>query len=123
MASIASRDLYAGLGLLRLRVFVAVVEQGGHTAAAAHLDMAQPTVSFHVKALEALLGARRLAVQAMTVTLGDLGPLQQDLFASGDTRGRRLQQALDTVTRRYGPGTIQPGSLLGLATYPTTAAV
>jgi LysR family transcriptional regulator, transcriptional activator of the cysJI operon len=69
MASIASRDLFTGLGLLRLRVFVAVVDQGGHTAAAAHLDMAQPTVSFHVKALEDLLGARLLVYRQRRVRL------------------------------------------------------
>jgi DNA-binding transcriptional LysR family regulator len=69
MALIASRDLFTGLGLLRLRVFVAVVDHGGHTAAAAHLDMAQPTVSFHVKALEDLLGARLVLYRQRRVHL------------------------------------------------------
>jgi DNA-binding transcriptional LysR family regulator len=69
MASIASRDLFTGLGLMRLRVFVAVVDHGGHSAAGAHLDMAQPTVSFHVKALEDLLGARLLMYRQRRVRL------------------------------------------------------
>lgn len=42
--------------LHRLRVFRAVVEQGGIDAAAAELGIAQPSVSAHVKALEGLVG-------------------------------------------------------------------
>lgn len=54
-------DLYAGLSLLRLRVFVAVVDHSGLSAAATSLDLGQPTISFHVKALERLLGVPLLA--------------------------------------------------------------
>lgn len=44
--------------LQRLKVFVSVVENQGYTAAADALGMAQPSVSYHVKALEGALGTR-----------------------------------------------------------------
>ena len=72
-------------------------------------------------ALQVLLQGRRLAVLQLTLVAGDLGPLQPDLFAVGDGRMRQLQQALDAVRQRFGAGAIQPGSLLGLATYGTPA--
>ena len=43
--------------LQRLRVFTAVVDQDGYSAAAGHLGMAQPSVSYHVRSLERALGA------------------------------------------------------------------
>lgn len=43
--------------LQRLRVFTTVVDQGGFSAAAEHLRMAQPSVSYHVRSLERALGA------------------------------------------------------------------
>lgn len=43
--------------LRRLSVFKAVYELGGVNAAADHLDIAQPSVSAHIKALETELGA------------------------------------------------------------------
>ena len=51
-------DLYSGVSLQRLQVFVAVADHGGFSAAAAYLDLGQPTISFHIKALERLFGAR-----------------------------------------------------------------
>lgn len=51
----------SGLSLDRLRVFLAVVEHGGFTAAARHLRVSQPTVSFHVRELERAFGARLLS--------------------------------------------------------------
>ena len=69
------------------------------------------------EALQTLLHSRRLAVLELVIVAGDLGPLQQDLFADDAARIRQLQQALDTVRQRFGPGAILPGSLLGLATY------
>jgi DNA-binding transcriptional LysR family regulator len=40
----------------RLNVFKAVVERGGFNAAANHLDIAQPSVGAHIKALESQIG-------------------------------------------------------------------
>jgi DNA-binding transcriptional LysR family regulator len=71
--SIEHADLYAGLSLLRLRVFVAVSDHGGYSAAAAALDLAQPTVSFHIKALERLLGAKLLLYRQRRVHLTAAG--------------------------------------------------
>ncbi|WP_158228205.1 LysR family transcriptional regulator [Pseudonocardia sp. MH-G8] len=48
----------SGPSLQRLKVFVAVCETGGFTAAGRALDMAQSTVSTHVRQLEAEMGAR-----------------------------------------------------------------
>jgi DNA-binding transcriptional LysR family regulator len=62
-------DLYAGLSLQRLQVFVAVADHGGFSSAAEFLDLGQPTVSFHVKALERLLGARLLNYRERRVHL------------------------------------------------------
>jgi hypothetical protein len=53
-------------------------------------------------------------VRAIAVTLGDLGPRQDDLFAAADARPWRLQQALDQLARRYGPQTVLPATLVGL---------
>jgi DNA-binding transcriptional LysR family regulator len=62
-------DLYAGMSLQRLQVFVAVVDHGGFSAAAEYLDLGQPTVSFHVKALERLLGTSLLTYRERRVHL------------------------------------------------------
>jgi DNA-binding transcriptional LysR family regulator len=67
--SIRSGDLYGGLSLLRLQVFVAVADHGGFSAAADYLDIGQSTVSFHIKALERLLGARLLVYRDRQVHL------------------------------------------------------
>ena len=66
-------DLYAGLSLQRLQVFVAVADHGGFSAAADYLDLGQPTVSFHVKALERLLGAKLLVYRQRRVHLTAAG--------------------------------------------------
>jgi DNA-binding transcriptional LysR family regulator len=69
MDSMQSGDLYAGLSLQRLQVFVAVADHGGFSAAAAYLDLGQPTVSFHIKALERLLAAKLLVYRERRVHL------------------------------------------------------
>ncbi|MEV5651196.1 LysR family transcriptional regulator [Nocardia sp. NPDC052254] len=48
----------SGPSLQRLRVFVAVARTGGFSAAARALDMAQSTVSTHIRLLEAEVGAQ-----------------------------------------------------------------
>jgi DNA-binding transcriptional LysR family regulator len=69
MDSMRSVDLYAGLSLQRLHVLVAVADHGGFSAAAEYLDLGQPTVSFHIKALELLLGAKLLIYRERRVHL------------------------------------------------------
>ena len=67
-------------------------------------------------ALQELLRERRLAVAQVAVAADDLGPRQHELFTGEDSRLRRLQDAVDAVTQRWGPAAILPGSLLGLTT-------
>ncbi|MFC4562452.1 LysR family transcriptional regulator [Nocardiopsis mangrovi] len=62
----------SGPSLQRLRVFVAVAETGGFSAAARALEMAQSSVSTHLRHLEAEIGGTRLfdrTAGAVTLTL------------------------------------------------------
>ena len=103
--SIKAGDLYAGLSLLRLQVFVAVAEHGGFSAAAAHLDMGQPTVSFHVKALEQLLGTKLVLYRQRRIHLTPAGAELQRI-ASGMLRDA---ERLASSVRNIGEG--QAGEL------------
>lgn len=73
MESIGPRDLYTGVSLQRLHVFVAVVEHGGYSAAADVLALGQPTVTFHVKALERVFGTRLITYRGRRVQLTAAG--------------------------------------------------
>lgn len=87
----------AGLNLFRLQVFVAVVERGGYSAAAAQLNLGQPSVSFHVKALEALLGARLLVYRDRKV---HLTPEGEELYRTARAMlrdGERLASAIQQL--------------------------
>lgn len=64
-----------GVSLDRLRVFVAVIEHGGFTAAAHHLQLSQPTVSFHVRELERSFGVALLAARGREQSLTPAGEL------------------------------------------------
>jgi DNA-binding transcriptional LysR family regulator len=61
------------LSLLRLRIFAAIVEQGGYSAAASSLALSQPTVSFHARALERAFGTPLLVYRARRVHLTAAG--------------------------------------------------
>lgn len=85
------------LSLFRLQVFVALVERGGYSAAAAQLDVAQPTVSFHVRALERALGARMVVYRDRAV---HLTPEGQALFRTAKAMlrdGEQLAQAIEQI--------------------------
>jgi hypothetical protein len=62
-------------------------------------------------ALQALLAERRLAVHALTVRLGAVGPKQATVFAQ-DSRLVARQRALDQIKRRHGTDVIVWASLL-----------
>lgn len=62
-----------GLDLFKLRVFVAVVEQRGYSAAAGHLGLSQSTVSFHMHGLERHLGAALVRYENRTIRLTAAG--------------------------------------------------
>ena len=61
------------LTLLRLRIFAAIAEQGSYSAAAASQSLSQPTVSFHVRALERAFGTRLLVYRGRRVHLTEAG--------------------------------------------------
>jgi DNA-binding transcriptional LysR family regulator len=103
--SIKAGDLYAGLSLQRLQVFVAVAEHGGFSAAASYLDLGQPTVSFHVKALEQLLGTRLVVYRERRVHLTQAG---QELYRVASGMLRETERLAATV-RNIGEG--QAGEL------------
>jgi DNA-binding transcriptional LysR family regulator len=87
-------DLYAGLSLQRLQVFVAVADHGGFSAAADYLDLGQPTVSFHIKALERLLGARLLVYRERRVHLTAEG---EALYAVASDMLRQSERVAATI--------------------------
>src|ERR1051326_2048160 len=90
----ARGDLYAGLSLQRLQVFVAVADHGGFSAAADYLDLGQPTVSFHVKALEQLLGARLVVYRERRVHLTAEG---EALYAVASDMLRQSERVAATI--------------------------
>ncbi len=61
------------LDLFRLLVLVTVVDRNGYSAAARHLNLAQPTVSHHVGELEKALNARLLHYEQRAVHLTPAG--------------------------------------------------
>lgn len=61
------------LDLFRLLVFVTVVDRNGYSAAARHLNLAQPTVSHHVGELEKALGTPLLHYEQHAVHLTPAG--------------------------------------------------
>jgi DNA-binding transcriptional LysR family regulator len=63
----------ADVDLSRWRVFVSVVNRNGDAAAAAHLTLRQATVSFHVGALERLLGMKLLIYEQHKLRLTTAG--------------------------------------------------
>lgn len=62
-----------GLDVFKLRVFVAVVDHNGYSAAAGHLGLSQGTVSFHVHGLERHLGVRLVHYERRAVRLTTAG--------------------------------------------------
>jgi len=61
------------LDLLRLRIFVNVVDRNGYSAAARHMHLAQATVSRHVQELERELGSELLRYEQRAVHLTAAG--------------------------------------------------
>ncbi len=63
----------SGISFERLRSFVRVAERGSFSAVARELETAQPTVTRHVRELEAALGVQLFARSTRRVTLTDEG--------------------------------------------------
>ena len=70
-----------------MKVFLAVVDEGGFTAAARHLSMTVPHVTRHIAALETQLGTRLLQRTTRSVSLND----------SGERYAARVREILESV--------------------------
>jgi DNA-binding transcriptional LysR family regulator len=71
-------DVSDGVTALQLRTFLAIVREGSFTAAALALDVAQPTVSARMHALEHTVGAPLFARKGRRVVLTPHGEALQD---------------------------------------------
>jgi DNA-binding transcriptional LysR family regulator len=97
-------DLRMEVEIGQLRCFLAVVDNGGFTGAAAELHISQPAVSRRIAALEASVGVRLLRRSNREV----------NPTAAGDrvlTRARRLLSDVEDLVRdaRHGSATIRIG--------------
>jgi len=83
--------------LLRLRVYVAVVDQQGYSAAADHLGMAQPSVSYHVHSLERALGVELVIYRNRSIHLTAEG---EQVYRTARTilnEGERLGETIERM--------------------------
>ncbi|MEQ1788081.1 MAG: LysR family transcriptional regulator, partial [Acidimicrobiales bacterium] len=103
------------MDLRRLRLFLAVVDEGGFTAAATAVHVAQPAVSLAVRELEAELGAPLLVRSRRGVTLTAAG---EALVAPARQALRDVENAAAAVAAVTG----LVGGRLDLASLPTLAA-
>lgn len=83
------------LNLFRLEVFVAVVDTGGFSAAAAYLGISQPSVSYHVKVLEEAIDAPVVVYRNREIHLTPEGRELYDTSRSMLKDVDRLAQAID----------------------------
>lgn len=83
------------LNLFRLQVFVTVVDRGGFSAAAAHLGVSQPSVSYHIKALEEAIGAPVVLYRNREIHLTPEGRELYDTARSMLQDVDRLAQAIE----------------------------
>ncbi|HEY7294357.1 MAG TPA: LysR family transcriptional regulator [Dehalococcoidia bacterium] len=101
--------MLAELSLFRLQIFVALVERGGYSAAAAQLDLAQPTVSFHVRALERALHARLVVYRDRAIHLTPEGEALYRTAKAMLRDGEQLAQAIEHL-RAGQEGTLTLGA-------------
>jgi len=66
-----------GLDVYRLRVFLAVAEEGSFSAAARRLHLSQPSVTFHIQAIEGYYQARLFERSSQGVELTEAGRMLQ----------------------------------------------
>lgn len=82
------------ISMQRLSVFIAVVEQNGYSAAATHLQLAQPSVSYHVRALEKTVGARLLVYRDRSI---HVTPEGEHALRAARTIVNQAQRLGDTI--------------------------
>ena len=95
----------AELSAFRLLVLATVVEQQGFSAAAGQLQLSQPSVSFHIRALERAFGTKLVIYQNRRVELTAEGEV---VYASAKSILRELDELDDAVHKLL---TAQSGSL------------
>lgn len=95
----------ADLNLNRLQIFVAVIEAGSLTGAAARLGMTKTVVSVHIRKLEAEVGASLLHRTTRRLSLTDAGE------AFFEASQRILRDAADAVAAA-GQANLEPRGLL-----------
>ncbi len=101
------------LDLTRLRVFATVVSRGGYSAAARELDLAQATVSHHVKQLEKELGATLLRYENRAI---HLTPAGEETFHSAQALLREEEELRRAVrdAQQGRRGRVRLGATLAL---------
>lgn len=97
------------LDLLRLRVFVNVVDRNGYSAAARHMHLAQATVSRHVQELERELGSELLRYEQRTVRLTSAGEVVYKAARGMLQEEEHLEEALRDL-RRGRSGRVRVGA-------------
>ncbi|HUG32401.1 MAG TPA: LysR family transcriptional regulator [Acidimicrobiia bacterium] len=89
-------DLGQDINLQRLRVFLTVVDRRGYTAAAGMLGMTQPSVSYHVKALERDLGVELMVYRNRSIHLTAEGEevyrAAKIILSEGERLGETIQR-------------------------------
>lgn len=101
----------------RLRYFLAVVEEGGVTRAAARLHIAQPSLSQALRAFEAELGVELFHRAGRTLRLSSAG---QELIGPARQALRAIEEARNAVSgvTELTSGTLELGALATLAADP-----
>ena len=100
--------------LVNLTAFVRVVENGGFTAAARHLNLSTTMVSNHVQELEDRLGARLLNRTTRKVSLTEIGRQYYE-------RSLHILAELDEADRAAGALNATPRGQLRVHCHPTLA--
>lgn len=94
---------HAGIDLRQLGVLLAIAETGSLAAAARHLDVAQPTITHHLDALESRVGGQLVRRGPRGADLTDLGWL---LLPQAESVLDRLASAITEVRGRAHDGLV-----------------
>jgi DNA-binding transcriptional LysR family regulator len=95
----------ADFNLNRLRIFVAVIEAGSLTGAAARLGMTKTVVSVHIRKLEEEVGASLLHRTTRRLSLTDAGEVFYDA-------SRRILRETEEAVAAAGQASVEPRGLL-----------
>ena len=90
------------MDLRQLRYFQAIAETGSISAASHRLNVAQPSLSLHLRNMEEHLGTKLLLRGARGVQLTEAGEMREDLNLPGEDStdpelANKIQAAFDTA--------------------------